>query len=203
MYIVQHYPLLSIYIVLYLKRYILMEFTLFCVWYFFSCYHRRSWKSFRNSSSYALRQITTRSWENTCINKCSTIRDAFHILVSNNNSLCICLKKQQTFNFLSKLKLIVVTLHLHFNFVNVILYLHPRFPFFIFLYAYIIVLIKMFCLYLSIYHEIFFPTVPFLSELLKIDLEQPGPDICNLRRVTMMMKPIKVIQSYQKSNYGK
>ncbi|KAG8194756.1 hypothetical protein JTE90_026399 [Oedothorax gibbosus] len=43
--------------------------------------------------------------------------------------------------------------------------------------------------------------VPYLNELLKIDSEHPGPDICNILRVVMMMQPISIIQNFQKSNY--
>ncbi|GFR20130.1 ras-specific guanine nucleotide-releasing factor RalGPS1 [Trichonephila clavata] len=49
-----------------------------------------------------------------------------------------------------------------------------------------------------------FPCIPYLAlyleDLLKIHRENPGPAICNLRRITLMMDVIYLIQKFQKSS---
>ncbi|PRD28871.1 UNVERIFIED_CONTAM: Ras-specific guanine nucleotide-releasing factor RalGPS2 [Trichonephila clavipes] len=49
-----------------------------------------------------------------------------------------------------------------------------------------------------------FPCIPYLAlyleDLMKIHRENPGPAICNLRRITLMMDVIYLIQKFQKSS---
>ncbi|GFT36092.1 ras-specific guanine nucleotide-releasing factor 1 [Nephila pilipes] len=49
-----------------------------------------------------------------------------------------------------------------------------------------------------------FPCIPylalFLGDLMKIHKENPGPAICNLKRITLMMEVIHLIQRFQRSS---